>query len=144
MVVMILVGVIVGLSLGLLGAVGIGLFAGAVALIWFIVLPAAGVIIFGLLGAILSAVFQVLAPETWQAVNRDQIEQRRRKEFFDNLEREMKSVEVPRRKQADRRPELCEFRPQFGSLSGPQVRPTERVAEYPHFVLKNRDGEPHA
>ncbi len=137
MVLVLLAAICVALLLaGLLGGVFL-LFAAAVGAAIWLIAPLVAIIVCGLVGLVLSPVLKAMAPDVWEIVNRRDLEERRRREFFDDLHRaRAPRVDALPRQDGHRRGQVYDLTPQLGSFSGPQVRAFEHRAKLPDPLAK--------
>lgn len=127
---------VVLLLAGLLGGVFLLLAAAVGAAIWLLA-PVVAIVVLGLVSLVLSPILKAMAPDVWEIVNRRQLEERRRREFFDDLRRaSAPHIDARPRQRGDRRGQVYDLTPQLGSLSGPQVRPFEHRAKLPDPLAK--------
>jgi hypothetical protein len=146
------------LLIGVMGRVGIYIVALVGALIW-VAAPAILTLGLGLIGILLAPVLKLLAPDTWEIVNRAGLEERRRRQFFKSLDRaNAAAANRLRLDHGDRAGKVHDRRAhdlrahnlgahnlsaQVGSLSGPQFRPLEHRARLPDPPAKAEQPTPH-
>lgn len=140
LVLLIMLMVVAFVFFGLLGPVGIALLAAAGATI-YVLAPVVVMAALGLLGFIVAPVLRAVAPDTWESINREVVEARKRERLLRGLQSGDKKAErrvPPALKKGYRRSELSDLRSEFRSFSGPQVRIVEELPQRPDVLPKHK------